>query len=195
MSRKMMFLILFALGSIHLAAQNTCEGYDFQISNTKLNYVDTQQHSDGNHNAFMQGILSCQYYGDKDHEACTALLNVYPAATDASDEWGLLDSIYDCHPLAFGVKSGSAFGPSPQGPATETTVFGVNDGLLLAGVCHHSPLSIAVTGVGQYAFNPNDKLWSAEQDYEGTCPEKVPTYCVPPTAGCGVRYHWDQEGC
>jgi hypothetical protein len=195
MNRKMMFLILFALGSIHLAAQNTCAGYDFQISNTKLVYADAQQHQAGDHNATMQGTLSCQYYGDNTHQYCSALLNIYPAATDAFDEWGSLDTIYDCHPLAFGVKSNSAFAEGQAGPVTETTVFGVNDGLLLAGKCVHGPLSITVTGVGQYSFSPNDRLWSAEQDYQGQCDAKVPTYCVQPTGGCGLRYHWDGEAC
>ena len=177
-------------------AQNPCSAFDFSMNNTLLNYQDTQQHSTGDHNANMQGTLVCNYYGNNINLPCAAQNDIYSAPTDLLDEWGSLTSIFDCHPLAFGVKTGSSYGPSPQ-TGTESTVAGANNGLLVAGVCTRGPLSITVSGVGAYSFNPSDKLWAAEQDYQGTCAQEYPSECEepPPPNNCGDRYVWDYSTC
>jgi len=181
-----------------LAAQNPCDVYNFDRYDTLLNYPDYTQHvggvGNGDHNANLQGYMSAQYSGDNINVPCEVLLDVYPSGNVNDDEWGSLASIFDCHPIAIGYKSGSYFGPS-GGSATTAMVFGVNNGLMVSGVCTRSPLTVTVAGVGSYSFSPNDKLWAAEHDFQAAAPQQYPTSCSPPPQGCGEKYTWDYQTC
>jgi hypothetical protein len=186
MNRKMMFLILFALGSIHLAlGQYSCGQFDYGQQSGSDYKTNTQGHITGYHGAYLQGDTECYYEGLPAHN-CDVHMEARGDLLSDDHEEGTITSWE--HDPALGYYDGGANGPSPQ-TATEVTAFAVRSCL---APCNFSVnVSFPPATVGYTP--PGSALWGFQQQESFTCKQQTGAWCQPQQ--CPPRYEWNAAEC
>jgi hypothetical protein len=184
MNRNMMFLILFTLGSIHLAlGQSSCGQFDYSQWSAADYKSGAQGHITGYHAASLQGDTIC-YYTGRPAENCTVQMEARGDLLSDDYEAGYIYTWE--HVPALGYFDGGANGPSPQS-ATEVTAFGVDSCLLPCG------FSVSVsfpTANVSYSAKP---IFAFQQQESFTCAQKTGAQCQPQQ--CPPRYEWNAAEC